>query len=98
MEADFLLWGRQDSYLSDVDSTLYADVRNRQRRGFGLRGSLKLVREAASVNFILEPFIRYWHIKNSDRVTAISNGGFATTGLEPDNNTVEAGLKLGVQF
>ena len=98
LEADLLLWGRQDSYLSDVNSTLYGDLRNRQRKGFGLRGALKLIKKTETVNFIFEPFIRYWHIKSSDTSVAISNGGFRVAGLEPDNNTTEFGVKLGVQY
>ena len=98
LEAEVLLWGRQDSYLSDVSKTFYPDIRNRQRRGFGLRGSLQLIKKGESVNFLFEPFIRYWHIKASDIAVAVSNGSYIVSGLEPDNNTNEIGLKLGVQY
>ncbi len=97
-EAGFLLWGRQDSYLSDVNTTLYADIKNKQSRGFGLRGSLKLVKKTEIVNFFFEPFIRYWHIKQSDTSIGISNGGYIIRALEPDNNTTEFGVKFGVQY
>ena len=97
LEGDILLWGRQDSYLSDVDAFTYPDLKNKQKRGFGLRGSVKLIKEAGTVNLLIEPFIRYWHIKNSDLTTAIGPG-IAETGLEPNNNTTEFGAKLGIQY
>lgn len=98
-EADVLVWGRQDSYLSDIDNYYYGDIRNRQKRGLGLRGSVKFIRKADSVNFVFEPFIRYWHINNSDTTYFISNGGFYSDGYsEPNNNTTEAGLKVAVQY
>ena len=97
-EVGWLLWGRQDSYLSDVDAFNYPDLRNRQRRGFELRSSLKLVKKSETVNFLFEPFIRYWHIQNSDTAVAFGFSGLGIVGIEPENNTTEAGIKFGVQY
>jgi len=94
-EFDIFLYGRQSSYLDDVDSA-YPDIHNRQRRGFGLRGSVRLVKEGEKVNFVFEPFVRYWHIKNSDVRTAVDE--FVVSGLEPENSSTEYGAKLGLQF
>ena len=87
-EFDIFFYGRQTSNLSDVDLSL-PDVNNSQRRGFGLRGSLKLVKEGEKVDFNIEPFVRYWHIKDSD----VAEGYY-----EPNNTSTEFGVKLGVQF
>lgn len=95
-EFDVLLYGKQISYLSDVDTDA-PDVNNDQKRGYGLRGSLQIVKKFDWVDLSLTPFIRYWHIKNSDVTTAIGNG-FAVTGYEPDNNSTEFGVKMGVRF
>ncbi len=97
LEAEVLLWGRQDSYLSDASSS-YGDLKNEQKRGFGLRGSFKFVRKSHIVDFLFEPFIRYWRIKNSEVDSAVGPTGVTVTGYEPDNNTTEFGLKLGVQY
>ena len=87
-EFDIFLWGRQSSNLSDVDPS-FPDLQNDQEKGFGLRGSFKFVFQNEKTNYIVEPFVRYWHIKNSN---------LNSFGLEPDNNTTEYGVKLGAQF
>ncbi len=96
-EFDIFLWGRQDSYLSDVDSNL-PDLHNRQRHGMGLRASLEIVRTGDKYNFLLQPFVRYWHLKDSDTNVAIGPSGEVIGGLEPNNNSTELGVKAGVQF
>lgn len=96
-EFDVFLWGRQDSYLSDVDSSL-PDLHNRQKRGIGLRGSLEIVRTGEKYNFLLQPFVRYWHLNDSDLNTAVGPTGLAISGLEPNNHSTELGIKAGVQF
>ena len=97
LEGDVFLWGRQDSHLSDASIT-YGDLENRQKNGYGLRGSLKLIKKAELVNFLFEPFVRYWHIKNSELSTTVGPTGVAVTGFEPDNNTTEFGMKFGIQY
>lgn len=92
-EYDIFLSGWQKSYLSDVPVSGYFDVRNDQKHGFGLRASVKIVRIFPLVNVSVEPFVRYWHIQDSE----VSNAG-SFDGMEPENKTIEAGLKAGVQF
>jgi hypothetical protein len=61
-----------------------------QNTGYGLRLSGKVSKKIdAKTSVFIEPFIRYWDIANSD----IINGY-----LEPKNNTVEYGAKIGVSF
>ena len=96
LEWDIFLYGEQTSYLSDVNSG-YPDLENNQDRGYGVRGSTKIIKEGDNVNLFCEPFFRYWRIHDSDVVTAIGNT-YAASGLEPDNNTTEYGVKFGLQY
>jgi len=72
-------------------------VSNRQKHGFGLRGSVKAIYEKENFYFIVEPFVRYWSIEESERKT-ITHNGYTATWWEPDNNTVEWGFKLGLRY
>ena len=73
------------------------NLNNRQHRGLGIRGSVKLIRQGSLVNFYMEPFIRYWHVKNSNEEFG-NLDGFYDFNIERKNKTTEAGVKLGVQF
>ncbi len=95
-EFDVLLFGQQKSYLSDV-STSYPDLTNDQKRGYGLRGSVPIIKVGSKFNFVLTPFIRYWNIKDSETSTAVGNG-LIFSGYEPKNTSTEFGVKLGVQY
>ena len=101
-EYDIFLQGLQKSFMSDGDQFSGAnisDVTNHQKRGFGLRGSIKFLRHGSMVDYYVEPYIRYWNIRQSKLSPFIVND--SPTGLylvEPENNTVEVGTKLGVKF
>lgn len=96
LEYDYFIQGEQLSYLSDVHWA-YPDLRNKQREGLGLRGSLKFVQTGASINFVFEPYIRYWHIEDSEEAT-VAGPIFLVTGLEPENKTLEYGIRMGAMF
>jgi len=87
-EYDLFWFGKQFSHLSDVSPSL-PDVTNDQNDGFGWRGSLRFVKQFRRNSLVIEPFVRYWHIFTSE----VSFGG-----IEPDNQTVEAGIDVGVTF
>ena len=88
IEYDLFLWGQQNSHLSDFDP-IYPDIENDQSSGYGLRGSIKFQKHAPkigpNIDFIIEPFIRYWDIDKSDEVLG---------GYEPANKTWEYGIQL----
>ena len=86
VEFDIFLWGKQTSHLSDVGGS---NVDNRQNNGYGARASVKLQKKGDKADLIIEPFIRYWNISTSE-----TNMG----GVEPRNNTIEAGLKVILVF
>lgn len=89
-EYDIFISGTQKTRLSDANPN-DADISNKQGQGFGARASLKLEKEFKQIGLFIEPFFRYWHIKNSDYVGAVGNH-------EPENVTNESGLKIGITF
>ncbi len=96
LEYDIFVNGTQTSHLSDVNAG-FPDIKNKQRDGFGMRGSLKFIKQNKPINLVVEPYIRYWHIDDSDETTA-AGPIFLVTGLEPENKTTEYGVKLGIEF
>ena len=101
-EYDFFVYGKQTSYLSNADQFVDAsqfseDVVNEQHEGYGLRGAINLEKNMGLVNLFVEPFFRYWHIEDSDIDTVQALG---STGdyIEPENKTIEGGVKLGLRF
>jgi len=96
-EYDFLWWGKQISHLSNANSS-FGDVKNSQKKGYGLRGSIKLQKNTEKIDYIIEPFIRYWNIAQSDNANVTYSGVIVGYGYEPKNNTTELGLNLGVRF
>jgi hypothetical protein len=97
IEYDFFLWGKQKSYLSDLLPG-FNDVENRQNKGYGLRGSINFVKKGEKVGFIIEPFIRYWNIKESKHSALTFYGTYVTDVWEPNNESTEIGCNLGVRF
>ncbi|MDD5195651.1 MAG: autotransporter outer membrane beta-barrel domain-containing protein [Candidatus Omnitrophica bacterium] len=96
-EYDYLWRGTQISHLSDANSA-YNDPENRQKKGYGIRGSLRLLKKGEKVNFLLESFIRYWNIKRSNDVDWTANGVLLGSVHEPKNNSTEVGVRLAVEF
>jgi hypothetical protein len=84
-EFDILIVGEQKSHLGDFG---LGTVTNRQNSGYGFRFSYEF-RKAGPMDFTIEPFIRYWHIAKSDVETV-----GATTIVEPENETLQAGIRL----
>jgi hypothetical protein len=96
-EYDYFWWGRQRSHLSDVYPGL-SDLSNRQRHGYGLRGSIPLQKKGKTVALEFGPFIRYWSIKESETNAITYYGIPILYGYEPKNHSTEVGLMLGIKF
>jgi hypothetical protein len=93
-EYDPLLFGKQISSLSDVGNG-YSDTTNKQNNGYGLRLSIMYQQSY----WMIGPYAYYWRIGRSDVVPEIQYGVPTGNGLvEPDNNTIEFGLKASQQF
>jgi len=91
-EFDILLHGLQKTHLSDMGSG-WPDVENKQKSGWGLRGSLRFERRA-NVDLVVEPFVRLWAVSKSDDVP-IGDGYYV---YEPENYTLEGGLSVTIRF
>ena len=88
VEYDYFWKGVQKSHLEDLSASLNT-LENDQEEGYGVRGSIKILKEGKDNDYLVEPFIRYWNIKQSN----INDGGF-----EPKNNSFEIGGKFVVVF
>ena len=97
VELDILLAGRQTSELSTADPR-YSDLDNDQNSGYGLRGAIRFQRAGERFDLAIEPFIRYWNIKDSERNNAYFRGVSIGEFIEPANNTLEAGVGLSASF
>lgn len=97
LEYDYFWKGVQKSHLSDVDRG-FNDLENDQNKGYGVRGSIKLVMKGERLDFVIEPFVRYWNIDKSEEQNLSFSGVLVGFGYEPKNHTIESGLKLGVGF
>jgi len=97
MEYDIFWRGKQISHLEDANPA-FGEVRNTQKKGYGLRGSIKLKKTMEKVDLCIEPFVRYWNIKKSNDSDVTYAGVIIGYGYEPKNNTTEYGLKVGVNF
>jgi len=119
IEYDYLVEGKQKSHLDDLGQSVRSSesgdlyvldpLINKQKEGFGLRGSFKLVKKSAKFDIEVEPFVRYWNLEDSDTKQLSSDGGgviwyyddaheYPVLGYEPKNNTTEFGLKVGINY
>lgn len=96
-EYDIFWWGKQISYLSDV-SRGYNNIENRQKKGYGARGSIKIEKNFKRGGFGVEPFIRYWNIKESERADLTWYGTKIGEAWEPKNKTTELGVNFLIRF
>lgn len=83
----YLLEGKQDSYLTDGTLT------HTQNRGKGYDLSLEFAKTSGSTEWTITPFMRTWHIRDSD-VSYLNGDAY----IEPDNKTKELGINLGMRF
>ena len=89
LEYDYLIQGRQKSYLTDTGIAGFGDLVNKQNSGFGIRVNVSYEMN----NWAFGPWLQYWNIDQSNKTTS---GTF--TGFEPRNKTTEIGLRLGYKF
>lgn len=93
VEFDHLVRGSQTSELSSLLPGL-ADLENEQNKGYGLRGSVMLSSTVLRTPVEFGPYLRYWKIADSNSAPLTFNGVTVARGLEPANETIEAGVAL----
>ncbi|NDY42693.1 hypothetical protein G3N55_07550 [Dissulfurirhabdus thermomarina] len=96
-EYDFFWRGRQESHLSDADPG-YGDIDNRQDHGYGVRGALTLAARLRRVRLALTPYAAYWRVRRSDLELLTYYGTVVGFGYEPENESTEIGVRLGIRF
>ncbi len=107
---DWLFRGNQNSHTGDMLVNA-SSVSNKQRKGYGLRASIKLETDLGKIGLFVEPFWRYWKIQNSEKVYLYymddegnpvldDQGNPIVAGwlMEPFNITREYGIRVGVTF
>ena len=97
VEYDRFLWGTQNTYLSNVDPG-FNDVENKQTSGYGFRGSISVAKKYEKIGFVIEPYIRYWNINDSEIEPLTYYGTPVLYAIEPSNNSTEIGCKLAITF
>jgi hypothetical protein len=93
LEYDFLLMGKQISRLSDGGQN-HSNPINTQNKGYGLKASITYDK----IKWAIGPYLNYWNIDDSDITPTYINGFVDGYGLEPKNNTLEFGIKMGQRF
>lgn len=97
LEYEYFWKGIQKTHMSDV-SPAYNDLENDQNEGYGCRGSIKIQRKSEKMDLIIEPFIRYWDIEESELALLTLYGVPYMYMVEPENNTTEYGIRLAVRY
>ena len=97
LEYDYFWKGIQKSHLSDTGLGLN-DLENDQDDGYGVRGSVKFQKKGEKLDFVIEPFIRYWNIKESEETAITYSGTVVGYGYEPKNDSTEFGIKFAAKF
>ena len=93
LEYDFFAWGEADSYATEGN----VPIQNVRDGWFWNEGSLKIIKKYNYFNIYLEPYLRYWHIYQSKPKTVMFNDTPLEI-VEPENNSLEIGGKLGEDF
>ncbi|MDR0734921.1 MAG: hypothetical protein LBG16_04470 [Elusimicrobiota bacterium] len=93
-EFDWFLFGKQTSALSQLGLN---DLTNQQSEGYGAKVSLRVQKSLKKTALFFEPFFRYWHIQESDE-SYLYDGSNVYIMVEPQNETLEWGLKAGIYF
>lgn len=96
-EYDYLLYGRQESYMSNSFPT-EPDLKNIQHEGFGYQISAQLNFLALKQKLYTKLYQQYYHIADSRSKFKTSEWGDTSAGKEPDNKTVKTGIELGIRI
>ena len=93
-----IFWsGEQKSHLEDALPSLNT-ISNDQDGGYGVRGSIKLQKKGEKYDILIEPFVRWWSVQDSQVSNITYTGVIVGYAYEPKNETLEAGCKVSLLF
>ena len=92
LEYDKFWDGDVETHLGSIPG--YYDIENDQDKGYGARASVMFKKKGETMDFIIEPFYRYWSIKASKYTTDPAG----TTWVEPKNNSKEFGINFALEY
>ena len=92
-QLNYLLAGRQTSYLSDIEG--FSDIENNQASGWGVDFTIDL---RLTDKTSLYSYYRHWNIDRSDTANGTFSGVLIFQAFEPENTTTEAGFGLAYKF
>ena len=96
-ELDIFWKGRQVNHIGHIPS--YVDFTNKQETGFGQRVSLDIVKDTGNMRISVGPFLRHWNIRMSNEaVGAYITPEIPINFIEPQNSSMEVGVKVAVKF
>lgn len=101
-EYDMLLIGQTSQGKGSANEDLPADEQwtdnsYNQQSGFALKTSVEIIKKNRALDFVFEPYLEYWSIDTSETAHGLENGVGVDTNLAMPY-TIEAGIKMGVQF
>jgi hypothetical protein len=99
-EYDFFWGGSVKSHLSDFAAELNdPEVDQDSGDGYGLRFSIHFKRSFANNSALsVEPYVSYWNIDESDIATLTFSGVPIAFVIEPSNETLTYGVRVGWKF
>ncbi len=97
VEDDIFWTGQQKSHLEDVAAGLNT-ISNDQNQGYGVRGSVKFQKSGERLDWVIEPYVRWWSIRDSTRAKITYGGAIIGYAYEPKNETLEIGGNISVRF
>ena len=92
---DFLVYGRQDSYISNLDLE-GSDLKNIQHSGHGYYLAAQFNFSAYAQNLYAKLFHQSYHIADSRFKIVTNEWGDTTGGTEPENTTDKTGFEFGI--
>jgi hypothetical protein len=93
LEYNYLLEGKQQSFLSDSNPQ-FNDPVNTQKDGYGIR----LASSYETVSWSVGMFYQFWSLKDSDRSIRTVSGVPDVFVIEPQNTTTEVGIQLKYRY
>ena len=96
-EYDILWSGEQKSHLEDVSSG-FTTISNDQDSGYGVRGAVKVQKKGEPFDILIEPFIRWWKVEDSQVSNVTFTGAIVGYAYEPRNEAFETGVKIAILF